>query len=555
MIDPYLNAVHGRTVEAGQQFAIWSPKQKTQFFSDVEAGAAFCQEHPDRDLYTGLGTFITPPSTGRGKTGDITGLVGLWADIDIGSKGHKKQNLPPDVGAAFKILDAAGPKPTLVVASGGGLHAYWLFNELLVFEDDAGRQAAVHLAARWNATLMAAAQSMGYVVDPTKAITQVLRVAGTQNHKLDKPRPVTVETQGGPTYEPDDLEAFCIDVPAQSAPQVEVDHINIPTGDLPSIVDELLEDAEFKRTWNRKRTDLDDQSASSYDLSIASFMARRGATDQEIADAIAAWRKKHNMQPEKARRRDYVTRTIRKARSEQARDAAISEINILTETTDKAVGAATYRQLLSSALEVTVHRFIQWQGNESTFVLEVGDPPKQLILGPATTIFSPARVREKFLEAGIPIPRILWASTQGGRGKKSKWPSLVTALQAIMETEQAEDDVLAARLEAGLRSYLHTSLYGATYSKEEIVEAVSTNRPLVYKGSVAINIARFRKFLHDEFDYKISPQALHATLKEMGWTPHRLHVAAGVAGRYMMLPMDDASQFSVTLDDQKGVAR
>lgn len=58
--------------------------------------------------------------------------------------------------------------------------------------------------------------------------------------------------------------------------------------------DELSAGSErFRKTWARQRDDLQDQSASAYDLALASQAARAGWTDNEIVALIREWRAKH----------------------------------------------------------------------------------------------------------------------------------------------------------------------------------------------------------------------------------------------------------------------
>jgi len=67
----------------------------------------------------------------------------------------------------------------------------------------------------------------------------------------------------------------------------------------------------FRRTWEHRRDRR--WSLSEYDLSLASFAAAVGWSDQEIADLIVAHRRKYG-ETRKGLRVDYLRRTIAKAR-------------------------------------------------------------------------------------------------------------------------------------------------------------------------------------------------------------------------------------------------
>lgn len=70
---------------------------------------------------------------------------------------------------------------------------------------------------------------------------------------------------------------------------------------------------KFWDTWNRRRSDLHDQSGSSYDQALADAAAVAGWDDQEIASLLIAHRRTHGDRPEKALRPDYLARTLGKA--------------------------------------------------------------------------------------------------------------------------------------------------------------------------------------------------------------------------------------------------
>lgn len=107
----------------------------------------------------------------------------MGATLDIAGPMHQKKNLPPDRGSAEALIKAMGPEPTLLVHTGHGLHAWWLFREPWLFDDDAERQRAVSFSRRWQQTLRGLAKQHGWDVDATHDLTRVLRVPGTFNHK------------------------------------------------------------------------------------------------------------------------------------------------------------------------------------------------------------------------------------------------------------------------------------------------------------------------------------------------------------------------------------
>lgn len=155
-----------------------------------------------------------PVTAGRTLNESVTGLFGLWADIDIAGEGHADAHYPPDVDAARKVLDAVGLTPTLIVHTGGGLHVWWLFGEpwLIREADDPEREHArmTALAADWVLTVRYRAEMLGrYKIDSVRDLARLLRPAGTTNRKItDNPRRVEIlEHNPSAVYEPADFEA------------------------------------------------------------------------------------------------------------------------------------------------------------------------------------------------------------------------------------------------------------------------------------------------------------------------------------------------------------
>ena len=112
----------------------------------------------------------------RTRNADAAGIYGLWLDLDV------KPGGAPDLDEA-EAQAWAFAEPTLVVATGGGLHAWHLFPEPWVFSDDDDRQRAASLAVRWQE---AHRRDAGWEIDNTADLARVLRIPGTVNSKYGK---------------------------------------------------------------------------------------------------------------------------------------------------------------------------------------------------------------------------------------------------------------------------------------------------------------------------------------------------------------------------------
>jgi hypothetical protein len=173
-------------------------------FSEVDAFATMWRSY---DIYVGVATRAT--ATG-GKLEDCSGLHALFADQDF-------KDFPSETAARAGL--AAFPlRPSIVVASGGGLHSYWLLREPLTLQQN--------VAPRAKQVLRALATTLGGDLNSAEPV-HVLRLPGTHNHKYTPSRPVVVELcDATVTYPLADLVAVLGPPPAlnDSLPKTPLPH-------------------------------------------------------------------------------------------------------------------------------------------------------------------------------------------------------------------------------------------------------------------------------------------------------------------------------------------
>lgn len=283
------------------------------------------------NVYTGVSAAAVPGKAhDRIPAAKSAGIFGLWADLDIQNPDvHKKMNYPPSVEAVQEILGATGVPPSMLVHSGNGLQAWWLFDEFLTFDNDSERANVAALAHRWHRTLSARAAAKDWIFDSVYDLARVLRVPGTFNYKTEPPKPTTLIEVSNRRYSLDDFEPFILSTEEirQSAPPAS-EH-NYVVGELHfnplAQVDEAMlssfrtNDATFAQTFERRRDDLMDTSASSYDLSMANQCIDAGWSDQQIVNLLISTRRKYG---DDVKRLDYYRRTLAKAHDRLATGAA-----------------------------------------------------------------------------------------------------------------------------------------------------------------------------------------------------------------------------------------
>jgi hypothetical protein len=351
-MEAFLNNLFGAAVSESRRLAAFVlPDRRARHFLSLGAAALHMQtEAVTKDVYFGIG--LAGSRFGcRNKSEDIAAIPGLWADIDCAAPHRPGKPLPPSAEDAVALVELLPLAPSLLVHSGYGLHAYWLFKEPWVFESDAERVAAERMSKGWHGRICALADGFGWKLENLGDLARILRPPGTFNRKADPPVEVRViEEHADRRYNPSDFEEF-IDIapPADSAPTPPAGALILrPDAEPPAEKFAALRETcpAFAQAWERRRTDLSDQSQSAYDLSLADIAALNGWADAEIANLLIAARRKHGQMPEKALRDDYVARTIAAARR-MAAERAASAVDLSGLIVPKADdGPRSLRQLI-----------------------------------------------------------------------------------------------------------------------------------------------------------------------------------------------------------------
>lgn len=488
----------------------------------------------DSDVYISV-------STSKERAGNFNrisnessiGIMGLWADIDIADPDvHKKWNLPPTEEAAFELLDACGVAPTLVIHSGHGLQAWWLFQEFWEFGTADDRLEAAKLSQDWNTTLRVRAAERGWTIDSTFDLARVMRVPGTTNFKGVEPVAVRLTHNTGIRFVPDDFTEFCVDdrhlselmlSPSRSyvvGPLILKEDAVPPFSKFESI---RVNDPNFSITWDRRRRDLHDQSPSSYDLSLASQVARVGWSDQEIADLLIAGRKRHG--DDLKLRQDYYKRTISKARESVSRVDAAEQMEEVSHALEEARRTGDDEQvrevsrevlgLISEQLGLEIVRIVKYNSTPPSYRLIA--PTVAIDLGGPGDVLSWNRFRESVAGvANLLIPRF----------KAPAWDRLI---QNFLDAAEEEDVGIESTESGQVYSWLSEYLL-ARHPTEDVEQAIENEYPYVdAEKHVCIFAGSLRKWLWLNRGEKISQRDLGRMLRSFGCDPMKLNVT--VEGR------------------------
>jgi putative DNA primase/helicase len=453
------------------------------------------------DVYTGVG--IAPAgvilkSGQRATTDAVAGIAGLWADVDYAGENHKKPNLPETEADALWLIDSMPAPASIVLNSGHGLQAWWLFDRPWMFEDDLEREEAQAMARGWHGYMAGLAAERDWVVDATHDLARVMRLPGTFNNK-SSPVPVRVIYSDGPRIGRDIVwdeiggkrPREIVEVKKLAAP---VDDITLdPAAEPPLTKYTALRDTDrkFKRSTDRDRQDLPDQSASSYDMSLASIAATAGWSDQEIVDTLIYQRRKNG--DDLKLREDYYARTIAKARGPGEQAEAQERLEEGGSLAD-----------LSILLGVEIIDLVKHMGDPPEYWMET--TRGSITLGPVHNISN----QTKFIDAVATVTSIMFV-----RVPAAAWARRAASiLTCCREVELGE----ASHPGSEMGHWVTTYLDSQTILNDQGI-AAEQGLPFHKDGAVMFALSGLRQYLRFSVGEQLSSHKLGQRLRLCGIEP------------------------------------
>lgn len=440
----FVRLIFGEALNADRRCVVWSKGASAEWCATPEAVAeAVSRMSPFGETYISccLQDARAEAVGERGGAETTVALGAVWVDLDIGTEGHAGHNYPPTLEAALDCLARTiEQQPSLIIFSGGGVHLWWLLDEVLEFESDDDRRKAATIVARFQARIREAWAEKGWHLDSTQDLARVLRPPQSLNHKYTPARLVRATAIRPDSYAPSDLLEYCpqLDAKASSGPKSGADGLIIsadrrPSAELLAHLREL--DPKFNATWLRQRPDLKDQSQSTFDLSLMTRALLAGCTDQEAVDTTIAHRVDAGGSP---KRPDYYGRTLQKAKESAnaprsghlASPAASRAQPPAIDGEVVSVSTPQWRAFPIHVLPAPVRRLVQ-EGARA-----IGCDATNVAL-PALALAAGAigNTRRIVLKRGWAEPAIIWAALIGASGKMRKSPAHDVAARPIREMQ------------------------------------------------------------------------------------------------------------------------
>lgn len=311
-----------------------------------------------------------------------------------------------------------------------------------------------------------------------------------------------------------------------------------------------INDTRFSKTWHRMRTDFKSgkESASEYDMSIASQLFIAGCDEQTIVDSLYMWREAHNESPEKILREDYITLTLSRARTESSFKSSLQRLDLITsKTKEEELTPKEFTQhkqdamnQISQMLNIEIDGLIQLGKENSSFQLCLRDG-RTIYLGTGRETMSQEHVR---IQIATVCHRVI------RRLKRVEWDQVLETLLQFGEVKEQPELERKPQITAWLTRYLEDapSLKAEKEEgKEEKKSALIGNRPFVENGHAFVNITNFVEFLYQHKDARdLGRNRLADMMFLMGAQKQKYSTRIRgriVTRRYWKIPlMDDSAQ-------------
>ena len=460
------------------------------------------------DVYIGCGASGSNYGpTLRCPASNITGIPGLWLDIDVRGEGHKKNNLPPTLEDARKLIAEMGPPPSVIVNSGHGVHAWWLFKEPWIFDSDEERQQAATLCMAWSRTLKHRAKQRGWDADVTGDLARVMRIPGLWNRKGIPVRTSTVTLMSG-VYVTDDLTPLVL--PDEKAEDKTPDldwrfHLRADANPPPKKFLLLSQiDQKFLLSFNHERPDIQDQSASSYDMALATRALMANWSAQEVVDLLIAHRRQHN--EDLKLREDYYRSTLNVAmrgKGMEERTATAEALMRGDDVNPEKKDRASMLLALSLKFTLDIKKILKYLSDPPSYEMWLADG-RALALGGCENLMDWKLFRLQMGKAGIYIDRM----------KPAEWDNYYRLmLGAAEDVEVGPQATERGSLVYWIEQYLSPDRIQETINWKE---AALNDQPYRGEDGVWFTMEGFTSFIAAFYGERFTARKLATPCKQIG---------------------------------------
>jgi hypothetical protein len=572
---------------------IWTKEnaqKRSAWYQNIETATKYAHKVGSKaDTYFGIGLASQPlESYQRVPANEVAGLPGLWLDIDYKTPGvHKKSNLPIDEKEALWLIEQMPLEPSILVHSGHGFQAYWLFPEVIKLESGEQRIYLSDLSERWQYYGKAVAATKGWDVDSTFDLARVFRVPETFNLK-DKDKPIKVTLRGvtDERYTVDKIEAVLErQSVAVGAPLADVSD---KRSDKRKLADEVTfkldpdaqppkakfnalysNEPKFAASWEHQRTDFKDDSPSSYDCSLATFAYHAGWNDQDIVSLLIAHRRKYNfdLKIDRKPHGDYYRRTLAEAKytgdipsnkksakpkkitstdksevreKKTAREIKEDEAPPEEEASDN---KESNLAVVSDALQVDVVRIVKYLSDPPQYVICLGSG-REIEVKPMVLMSQQAMRTTMAIAVNKRIPKI----------KPKMWDHLSDCMFAALDEVEPSDETTHL---GAIAHYLYKFLK-LNYRPEQIEQhdRALRDQPAKLAGKCCFDLDALLRFVSTEFSQRLDKATVTQRLMRLGCVYEKRSLRKGeqvTSRKFWVVPDEFISNRQLLVNTEKSI--
>ncbi len=192
-----VRALYGDTFTSDRRCVLWTkPYDPVWCVTADEVASAAARLDASTDVYIGasLQAASAQRPHARGTAETTVVVPGVWADLDIAGPGKRKTYAPSVEVLLAHLEHRIEQRPSILLLTGGGLHAWWLFDEPRLITCEDTRREAAALVRRWQTRLRDVLAEKGWALDATYDLARVMRLPGTHNHKPEHQPPFLIRT-------------------------------------------------------------------------------------------------------------------------------------------------------------------------------------------------------------------------------------------------------------------------------------------------------------------------------------------------------------------------
>lgn len=501
------------------------------------------------NAYFSLG--VSSKKLKKGYQEEIEGIAGLGIDLDIKSPVHTRSNLPETIEEAVEFVQIVIPdrEPTVIVHTGHGVQAFWIFNEVWMFDNKEEKAKCNLLSNRFYSTVAYQGEKRGWHVDDTKDISHLYRLPGTYNYKKDDPdgKKLTYiySLNEDRLYNPDSFDDVLIAIDyvddvlgkKKNVSKGKQDYVEnkyglkIDTEVQPP--DELFNmiysvDEDFVLLWNkeiderlkkRPTSKKEDVSLSRYDFRLAKIVAKYGWKPQQICDLLIAFRRKHaqtHAEKDKMSRVQYYDRTIQNVMQDIMQDSANADLSRVAQEMKEDTLTNTKRseeELIARKKEVRTGIKSQLELDIKYIKKYLSEPPQyeiifeddtNLMIGESSNLFD----QRKFTRIVFDYTNIII-----NKQKAEEWNKTLKAMQCLIKEVNTSSETRDLEfLESMLNSYVAGSIVG----EKEFDEACQESLPFRINSKTYIFPLAFKNYIYLISQEKYTTKYITLSLGRLG---------------------------------------